>query len=269
MEDTPEERPRRLTPLDHRRRGLREQRPHEAVPRHAGGADQRMTDPPPPSHRIRDQAHPPEVDLQLPARQPIGHPHRDRPTPTRAAHLADEPVQRARRHHHPAPSQQLTHLDRGQVLPLHPGPDLLAMLLQRPPRRPMPIQPVRTHPLHHLAEQLIRQLTLTPAAVHTQLNRRGQIPAHRLTVHPRQPLRSPDALPTQPQPQHLTNLKHRNLPKRHAALRSPRPGTTPGGEPTTTRPPQGGPITGAKAVPCCWRNCFARGATATRCQWAP
>jgi hypothetical protein len=127
--------------------------------------DQRVQHPAPTGHRIRDQPHPPEVDLQLPVR----HPHRDRPTPTRPTHPNHEPVQRAGRHHHPTAGQQLADLDRGQVLPLHPDPDLLAVLLQHTPCRSMPGQAVRTDLLHQLAEELIVQLPFPAVAIQTHL----------------------------------------------------------------------------------------------------
>ena len=86
-EDAAEERPRRFEPVDHRLRRLAERQPHEAVPRVAGGEDQRLHDPPPPALPVDDEPHPPEVDLQLIARLPISDTHRGATTAAAAAHL--------------------------------------------------------------------------------------------------------------------------------------------------------------------------------------
>ncbi len=86
-EDATEERPRRLAPVDHRRGGLGEAQPHQAVAAVGGGEDQRPHHPPLAGLGIGDEAHPPEVDLQLRARLAVGHPHGG--GAHRAAHAQD------------------------------------------------------------------------------------------------------------------------------------------------------------------------------------
>ena len=81
----------------------------------------------------------------------------------------------------------------------------------------MPTGPVRGDPLGHPAQQPIAKLALTPGPVQAAGPRRLHIPPDRLTIHPRQPRYRTQPLTPQPQPQHLFDLVHPDLPERHTA----------------------------------------------------
>ncbi len=78
-EDPTKEAPCRLAASDHRLSRLGEAQPHEAVPRVHRGEDQRVDHPTPAGHRIGDQAHLGEVDLELLTGLTIRNSHRGPP----------------------------------------------------------------------------------------------------------------------------------------------------------------------------------------------
>ncbi len=165
-------------------------------------------------------------------------------------------MQRPLRDLDPSAGQQLVGLDHRQSLVDQPRLQLLVMRPQRLPAGAVPVGAVRADPLTHLADQLVAQLALAPVADQPGLHPGGHVTLDRLAVHQRQPGDRPFALTPQPQPQDLSDLMHLNLPEAHRHL----PG------PLSVRwrlQPQrrrrwwmlrGGPITGEKVVPCCWRN---------------
>ena len=156
-EDAAEERPRRLAPVDHVLGGLPERQPHEAVPRVAGGEDQRLHDTTPAGLGVDEEAHPAEIDLQLIARLPIGDPHRRASAAAAAAHLQHVALHRAQRHHHTTAFQQLVDLHPRQV-GIDPRLDLLVIGGQQPPRLAVTVAAVRTHRLHHQPDEDVGQL---------------------------------------------------------------------------------------------------------------
>src|SRR5882757_8565145 len=103
LEDAAEEPPGGFEPGDDFLQGLPVGRVEEHVPRVHGGEDQPMGDPAGTAHRVRDQPEPTEIDLQLLTRATVSNPDRGlAPTETQ---LGDRvAVQRAIRHHHPAPA---------------------------------------------------------------------------------------------------------------------------------------------------------------------
>lgn len=101
-----------------------------------------------------------------------------------------------------------------------------------------PVRPVRAHPLEHPADELIGQLAFAAVTSQAQLDRGVDVPADRLAVHSRRLGDRPLTLTPQPQPQHLSNLDHTNLPVRHRHLPDPSIG---GGESTGNGTAAGGP----------------------------
>ena len=148
--------------------------------------DQRPTHPTPLT--VSDQTQPAEIDLQLDTGRRVVHPNRRR-SPARPAPLHREPGQRPVRDHHTSPSEQDADLDHREVLG-HPRLDPLLLGQQHPPRLAVTVQPVRAHPLHHLADQLIAELPLAAIPVDTELDRGGDVPPRRLPVDTRLPGRS-------------------------------------------------------------------------------
>jgi len=217
-EYAPEERPGGLAPGDHIRRCLPERQPHEAVPRVAGGEDQRPHHPPSPAGGVEQQAHPPEIHLAFGAGLAVGHPHRH-PFPLgEPAALHREPVQGAIpiRHPHPPSPQQIGDLGEPQTRP-HPATDQLLVWHQSVPRRAVATRTGGADHLAHRADQRVAELALTPVAYNTASLGSRHVAVHRLAVHPGQPGDRPEPLAPQPQPQHLTDLEHGHLPERHPA----------------------------------------------------
>jgi hypothetical protein len=265
-EHATEEHPRRFEPDDHRLGGLPVTQPHEAVPAVTGREDERVRDPVASAHRIGDQAHATEVDLQLVARLAVRHPHRRCPATAAATHLEHIALHRPARDHHTPAAQQIMDLHCGEIR-LHPLGDLIVVGGQQPPRLTAAVDPMGTHRLDHHADQHVGQLLL--ATVPNQPGRLtgGHVAADRLAVQPHQPLDRPDALASQPQPQNLSHLEHANLPERHRRL--PNPADRYGGDGTFTGTGAGGPrkvvpsqalgwshtagATQLKVVPCGWR----------------
>lgn len=176
-----------------------------------------MTHPPLAGHRVVQQTEPPEIDLQLVTRFAISDPHR-RTLPTARTELGrDEPLHRALRHHHAVASQQLADLHAGNTR-VHPRLDLVVSASQRRPRLTMTVRAVRAHDLHHPTQHQIGQLDDTTLDGDANLDRSVDIAAHRLAIHQGQPGHCPKPLTAQPQPQHFSNLEHRNLPEHHRRL---------------------------------------------------
>ena len=265
-EDPVEERPRCFAAGDHRLGGLAVREPHEAVPAEHRGEDQRVHDAVTPARRIEDQAHATEVDLQLVARLAIVDPHRRPPTPRAAQDLGHVALHRPARDLDPAARQQLADLHRGEIV-LDPRCDLVVMRLTQPPRLTVAVEAMRAHRLDHQTDEPVGQLHVAAIADQTQPDRGIHVTADRLAVEADQPLRRSDALAGQPQPQHLSNLEHTDLPERHRRLRlaEQTTATRSSARPTTVDPKwshhwrRGGPITGAGVVPCSWRSACSSG----------
>ena len=141
------------------------------------------------------------------------------------------------------------------------------MGLQQPPRLAVAVGAVRAHRLDHQPDEHVGQLLVAAVADQTEPDRGIHVAAHGLAVEADQPLRRPDALAGQPQPQHLSNLEHSDLPERHRRLRlaDQTAATRPSARPTKVDPEwshhwrRGGPITGAGVVPCSWRSTLPGG----------
>lgn len=210
------ERPRRLEPGDHIVDPLAVGQPHEAVTRHHRREDQRVAVPLATRVRVRDPAHLPEINLQLVARLPVVHPHRDAPpAPAHITHLIGVTMQSPLRDDDPLTGQQLTHLHHRQPVGLEPRLDPVVTRHQQPPRLAVTVTAMRPHRLHHRTHELIAQLALAAVTTNTEPFRRGHITTDRLAVHPRQPLHRTQPLTTQPQTQNFSNLEHSNLPEHH------------------------------------------------------
>ena len=218
-----------------------------------------------------DQTHATEVDLQLVARFAVDDPDRRPPAPGPAAHLSDVALHRPARNLDTAPSQQLVDLHRGEIV-RDPRRDLVVVGHEHSPRLAVAVGAVRAHRLDNQADEHIGQLLVAAVADQPQRHRRIHIAAHRLAVEADQPLRRPDALAGQPQPQHLSNLEHSDLPERHSRLRNLADRTTataPSAGPTKVDP--SGPITGGEVVPSLalgWSHATgARHAQVVPCGW--
>ena len=107
-------------------------------------------------------------------------------------------------------------LGHGEVL-LHPRRDLLLLVEQRPPRRPVTVGPVRAHPLDQLADQLVGELLLPAGALDPEFHGGGDVAPGRLAIDPHPLGDRTFALAAQPPPECLSDLDHRDLPERHGA----------------------------------------------------
>ncbi len=128
--------------------------------------------------------------------------------------------------------------------------------LEGRPRFTVAVGAVRSHPLAHLADQFVADLALAAVADGAGLLSGVDVAADRLAVHRRQPVYRPLALPAQPQPQHLPDLVHWNLPEAHRTCLG-RLSVRWRLQPQRRRRwwmLRGGPITGERVVSCCWRN---------------
>jgi hypothetical protein len=211
-----EEAPRRLAAGDHVLDRLAERQPHEAVAAHHRREHQGVAHPAPADHRLGQQAHAAKVHLALVARLAVGDPDGgSSPAPANLAHLQRVAVQGPLRHHDPPTVQQVMNFAHRQLVLVQPVDDEAVVGDQQPPRPTVTVNAVGTHRLHHRTDELVSQLLLAASADQTPLDGRCHIATHGLAVESRQPLRRPDALATQPQPQHLSHLEHTHLPERH------------------------------------------------------
>src|SRR5690606_37532887 len=152
-----------------------------------------------------------------------------------------------------------------------PAVALVVMSGQQPPRLAVAVAAMRTHRLHHSADELIRQLLLAAVTHQPEPFGRSHVAADCLAIQLRQPLHRTQTLAAQPQAQHLTNLEHTNLPERHrrpsvttaqtAAIRptaAPAP-VDPRVVPSLAKRWSHAPgETHLTAVPCRWRATFAQ-----------
>ena len=196
--------------------GLVEGEPHEAVPREARDEDQRVGDAVATGERIGDQPHAPEVDLQLIAGLAVGHAHGATATAATTDHLRHIALHRARGHRDTTAPQELGDLHRGHTV-AHPRIDLVVTVDQQLPCLATSVAAMRTHGLHDDADERVGELRVAAIAPQPRGHRGVDVTADRLAIHAHQPLRCPDALTGQPQPKHLSNLEHSDLPERHAA----------------------------------------------------
>jgi hypothetical protein len=192
--------------------------PHEAVPAEHRGEDQRVHDAVTPGRRVEDQAHATEVDLQLVTRLAVVDPHRRTPATCPAAHLGHVALHRAARDLDPAASQQLVDLHCGEIV-FDPRCDRIVVGLTQPPRLTVAVEAVRAHRLDHQTDEPVGELLVAALADQTETDSGIHVAADGLAVEADQPFRRSDALAGQPQPQHLSNLEHSDLPERHCRLR--------------------------------------------------
>ncbi|HET6948823.1 MAG TPA: hypothetical protein VFI47_00505 [Acidimicrobiales bacterium] len=92
------------------------------------------------------------------------------------------------------------------------------MHLQQPPHLAVPVEAMRAHRLDYQADEHVGQLPVTAISNQAKPDRGIHVATHGLAVEADQPLGRSDALAGQPQPQHLSNLKHSDLPERHSRL---------------------------------------------------
>ena len=221
-EHAAEKDPRRLEASHNRLGRLAEGQPHEAVPGVTGGEDQRPHHSLSTRRRVRDQAHPAEVDLQLGTRLTVGDPHHG--PASRAAdlqHLERVPVQRPLGHHDPPATKELMGLHHIQPVVNQPGLQLVMIGPQRRPSGAMAVRAMGAYALTQPADQLLSELGLIGVLDHTAHLRHRDIAADRLSVHQRQPLDRTEPFAPHPQTQDLSDLMHSNLPEAHRHL--PRP----------------------------------------------
>ena len=169
-----------------------------------------------PPARLRVEHHPEltEIDLQLAAWFPVSDSHRQ--LRARREILSDIPVQRPFRHHHTTTGEELTHLhDRDIII----NPTLQAVMLAAD-HRPHLTMTIRSHLNQrddHLADEHVRQLAVATITIKTSTDRRLDDPTDRLSVRPDHLSNRSQPAASKPQTQHLTHLKHRDLPERHSA----------------------------------------------------
>jgi hypothetical protein len=189
-----------------------------------------VADPPPARFRVRDQTHLPEVDLEFDARFAVGYPHRRAPgRPPHPDDLQGVTVQRALRHRHPPPGEELMRLHHRQAFLLQPRRDLVVVGRQHRPGSAVAVVAMRAHPLTHRRQEHVGELLLAAVPDQAALLGGDHVAAGRLAVHRPQPLDRAEPLTPQPQPQDLTDLEHANLPECHRHLPGPLDGqvTTP------------------------------------------
>ena len=130
---------------------LGERRPDKLVTAEARREDEPLAHPPPLA--VGDQSEPAEVDLELDPWRQVVDANRDGASPGPATFnrkAGHGPV----RDHHATAGQQDADFHHGEVL-LDPGGDLGLLGEQCPPCLAVAVDAVRTHPLEHLADQLV------------------------------------------------------------------------------------------------------------------
>ncbi len=73
--------------------------------------------------------------------------------------------------------------------------------------------PVAADPADHRPDEVVAQLPFLIALGQARVDRRLDLAADRLAVHPEHPRDLPQAVPAQPEPQDLACLDHRHLPE--------------------------------------------------------
>ncbi len=169
----------------------------------------------PSGHRVEEQPHAPEVDLQFVPGLSVCHPDRGAATPTRSTQLRAEALEGADGDRDALTDEKAVDLHHGQVLVFYPGPDLLLVRLEPPPRSPVSVGSVRPDPFHHQGHEDVAELVFTASAIEPCLNRCRHVTADGLAVDPRQSFDCPQSLAPQPQPEHFSHLEHTHLPEGH------------------------------------------------------
>ena len=163
---------------------------------------------------VEEQAHAAEVDLELGARLSVRHSDRERLAAK--AELADaEAVQGSVRHPDAAASEQAVDLGQSQVLfePLLQPGSLPPQLL---PARTVLAVATGTQRLRQRPQQLVTDLLQPAAWLEAGADARLQITPHGLAVRLCQAGDRPHAVAHQPQPQHLSDFHHGDLPEHPA-----------------------------------------------------
>ena len=133
---------------------------------------------------------------------------------------------------------------------------LIVVGLDQLPGRAVAVGAMKADLLADLADQLVGDLGFAPISVNSAGTSRLEMSADGLSMHRGHSLDRAQALTAQPQPQELTDLETREPP----GMTSP-----PSWAAWVWRRVQpqrrrrwwmlrGGPITGERVVPCCWRN---------------
>jgi hypothetical protein len=169
LEHPAEERPRRLAAGDHVGQRLPQRQPHEHVPRHHRGEDQRVHRPAPPRPGVEHQPELAEVELALHPRITVSDAQRG-PAAPEAASLHREAVQRAIRHGDAAAFELAVDVGQLQLL-ADPAGDLVLHREQPLPRRTVTLAAFRPHGVDHRADQLVGQLLQPAFPDHAELDR--------------------------------------------------------------------------------------------------
>jgi len=187
--------------------------PHEAVAGVAGRKDQGVDHPAPAGGGIGDQAHAPEVHLELRARLTVVDPDR-RLGSAEAATLGGEAVEGPVSDDDALAGQQVLDLDQLQPL-VDPRLDLGLMGNEGLPPSAVAGRPCGADPLTHHADRRVGQLLLAAVRCEPGLDGGLHVAADRLAVDATQAIDAPIALTPQPEPQHLFDFEHRYLPVGH------------------------------------------------------
>lgn len=209
-EDTTEEEPGRPEAGDHVCRRLGEGEPHVAVPRVAGGEDERPADAP--AFPVGEKPHPPEVDLQLGPRRRVGDPHGELRSASGAEALDTEADEGPIRDDGPAAGEQLVRLHHREIL-VEEGPDGLLLAEEQPPGLAVAVRSGRAHRLADPADQLLGELGLVAVAHEPGCDPRRDVAPGGLAVDAGSSGGGSFTLPTQPPSQHFFDLDHRHLPE--------------------------------------------------------
>ena len=170
-------------------------------------------------------------------------------------------MQGALRHDDPTALQELVGLFDRELFLDEPGLQLIVVGLDHFPGRAVAVGAMRADLLADLADQLVGDLGFALISDHSKGASRLDVSANGLSVHRGQSLDRAQALTPQPEPQDLTDLEHVNLPECHRHLLGPL-SVWWRVQPQRRRRwwmLRGGPITGERVVPCCWRNLWRGG----------
>jgi len=154
---------------------------------------------------VGDQAHPPEVHLQLGAGLTVGDTHRVAPLAITTA-LHREAVQRPVRDGDASPGQQVADLHDRQALGGPPF-DELGVGLQRLPRRAVAPWAVGPHRQAHHPDHRVVELRDVAVGGHARRCGRVHVAAHGVAVHTRVAADGPLALAEDPTPQDLSDFR--------------------------------------------------------------